>query len=155
MFQRSTQVLSLAAVIASGAVTAPALAASPNLELLVSRHIAAVESQVDVAHTRMVTICERTVNVVNVLDARNVANTRISVTGNKGMTQIDALGNKIEVGVVKRTNALLVRLQRLNADQSLIDQVNAALTAAQTELALSEAQTKAPIEAAVATATSN
>jgi hypothetical protein len=155
MFHRSTRVLSLAAVIASGAAAAPALAANPNLELLVSRHVATVESQVDMAHTRMVMICERTVNVVNVLDSRNVANTRISVTGSRGMTQIDALGNKIEVGVVKRTNALLVRLQRLNADQSLIDQVNAALAAAQTELALSEAQTKAPIEAAVATATSN
>ena len=138
-------------------VLVPAMSAQgqSGLETVVNRHIAAQERLVDTIGTRMVTTCERTVLTIQRLDARNVANARITPVGQRGLTTIDQLATRNTVSIERRTAALLNRLRRQNADQALVDRVNAALEADRTELAARQAETKAPIVAAVETATSN
>jgi hypothetical protein len=150
--------VSLATVlIASLAALVPArtaqAAADPSL--MVSRQITAIETMTDRVHTQMVRVCQNTVATIERLDARSVANAKITPVGNRGLVQIDAIGNKTELALERGTAKIVLKLQRLNADQTLIDQLNAAMAQARTDLNASETETKAPISAALETATSN
>lgn len=144
-------VASLAALVPASS----AVAAAPNFPLMVQRQVTLLETTADRVHATMVRVCETTVASVQRLDARNVPNATINKLGTRGTTQIDNLGNRTELSLERSTNRLITRLQTLNADQALIDQLNSALAQARTDLNASEAETKAPINAAVATATSN
>lgn len=145
----SSLVLALAAILMPAATAS----AQPTADQVAERAIAGINNLSDRAQAQMTNTTDATISAIERLDAKGATNEQITRAGDRGKVRINHLKAQNTRQLSRRGEVAIRHLQRLNADQALIDQVSAASTGAVTALETKATESRAAIDAAVATAT--
>lgn len=144
----------LACIAFVSGVASPALAA-PTPEQVSERAVTAVGNIADRVNVQMTNTANTTTNSISRLDDAGVSNERITLAGDRGKLRIDRLLNDGTRRVLRSRDRAVSALGRLEAEQGLIDAVNAAADAAVSSMTAKATETKGAIDAAVAAAVAN